>query len=68
VAEGTEFTLRMEMCLIIQLVHGYLTVCMPVWPFDLYFKSLSSNKIQANKSIVSHVLGELLWRTAYLNL
>jgi hypothetical protein len=58
--EGMDFTLRMEMCLIIQLVHGDLTVCMSVWPFNLYFISLNSNKIQTNKRIVNHVLGELL--------
>jgi hypothetical protein len=66
--EGIDFTLRMEMSLNIQLVHGDLTVCMPVWPFNLYFKLLNINKIQTNKRIVSHVLGELISFTKYLKL
>ena len=32
--EGIDFTLSMELCLIIQLVDGDLSVCMPVWPFN----------------------------------
>jgi hypothetical protein len=66
--EGMDFTLRMEMCLIIQLVHGDLTVFMSVCPFNLYFISLNSNKIQTNKRIINHALGELLWFTTYLKL